>query len=325
MNRWDELNRTARHEPALVIVNPQAGAKLGFVRTVDAADEVSAALTAAGVRFEIRATESAGHATELASDAARQGRQLVIAAGGDGTAREIARALAHSETTLGLMPRGTVMNVARSLSVPRDMARAAQTIAEGRVLTMDLGRVGDRLLLEAGGVGIDAVLLGYFGRLERGARPAGVLRGLLRFLWGLGKPAITVAHDGRRTRTHAPLVSVANGPYIGAAYAIAPHARIDDGLLDVVVFRGASVLRVLLHLALIAGGRAVPPPPEAQIMRVRSVEVSTRRRRPLPVHADGDPVGVTPVRFEVEPAALRVVVGTPEPSAIRPWEEGESA
>jgi diacylglycerol kinase family enzyme len=116
------------------------------------------------------------------------------------------------------------------------------------------------------------------------------------------------------------MVSVANGPYVGAAYAIAPEARIDDGLLDVVVFRRTSIPRVLLHLGLIAGGRPLPPPEDAATLRVRWLRVSRRSGRPLPVHADGEPVGITPATFEVAPAALRVVVGPPEETGICAWQ-----
>ncbi|HEY2571922.1 MAG TPA: acylglycerol kinase family protein, partial [Solirubrobacteraceae bacterium] len=94
----------------MLIVNPNAGAKRSLVRLFDAAvnplDEVTAALTTAGVRFELRPTQAPGHATELAREAAQEGRQLVIVAGGDGTANEAAQGVAHSETTLGLMPVG---------------------------------------------------------------------------------------------------------------------------------------------------------------------------------------------------------------------------
>src|SRR5262249_1526055 len=110
----------------------------------------------------------------------------------------------------------------------------------------------------------------------------------------------------------APQVTVSNGPYVGAAYVLAPQARLDDGLLDVVIFRGMGVLRVLVHMALVAGGHRLPPPPGVQLVRARSVDVAVRRRRPLPSHADGGVVGVTPAHFEVLPAALRVIVGQPE-------------
>jgi diacylglycerol kinase family enzyme len=119
--------------------------------------------------------------------------------------------------------------------------------------------------------------------------------------------------------TEAPMVSIANGPFVGAAYAIAPEARVDDGVLDVVDFHGASVLRLLVHLFAIAGGRSLPPPPEASHLRVRSVQVSTRQRRPLPVRADGEPLGVTPTGFELVPSALRVIVGSPDPSSVPAW------
>jgi diacylglycerol kinase (ATP) len=117
-----------------------------------------------------------------------------------------------------------------------------------------------------------------------------------------------------------PMVSVANGPDVGSAYAIAPDARIDDGLLDVVAFRHASIPRILLHLVLIAGGRPLPPPTESRVLRTRAVHVAKRRGRPLPVHIDGDPVGVAPVHFEVAPAALRVIVCPPDETGIRAWD-----
>src|SRR6185437_4030443 len=189
------------------------------------------------------------------------------AAGGDGTVNEVALGLANTPTVLGLMPLGSVMNVARTLWVPRDLAGAARTITDGKVLAMDMGRVGDRFFLEAAGVGLDAGLFGYFERLDKGANPVGVLRAGLRFLRQIGSPRLSIAYDGGRLETRAPMVSVANGPYVGAAYAIAPDARIDDGLLDVVVFRHANVPRMLLHLVLIAGGRPLPPPPEARVLQ----------------------------------------------------------
>jgi diacylglycerol kinase (ATP) len=318
--RWGHIASRTLRQPAALVFNPNAGHKLGVDTNSGSAEDVQAALRGAGISFDPWPTERAGHATDLARRAVAEGRELVIAAGGDGTVNEVAHGLANTETVLGLMPLGSIMNVARTLWVPRDLAGAAQTIAEGEVLAMDLGRIGDRFFLEAAGVGLDAGLFGYFERLEGGGHALSTLRAGLRFLRRLGTPRITLEHDGGRLETSAPMVSIANGPYVGAAYAIGPEARIDDGLLDVVVFRHSSIPRVLLHLALIAGGRPLPPPAEARTLRLRSVRVSKRRGRPLPVHVDGDPIGVTPAQFEVAPAALRVIVGPPEATGIRAWE-----
>jgi diacylglycerol kinase family enzyme len=185
---------------------------------------------------------------------------------------------------------------------------------------MDMGRIGERYFLEAAGVGLDAGLFGYFDRLEETGWRVGVVRAALRFLRQLGRPRIGLLYDGRQLHVRASMVSVANGPYVGAAYAIAPNAHIDDGLLDVVVFRNTSIPRILLHLAMIAGGRPLPPPRQARTFQVERIRISKDRGRPLPVHADGDPLGVTPVEIQVAPAALRVVIGPPEETGICAWQ-----
>jgi len=318
--RWGSISARNLRQPAVLVFNPNAGRKLGVETNSVGADGVHAALRAEGIPLDSRPTQRAGHATDLARQAVAEGRELVIAAGGDGTVNEVARGLANTPTVLGLMPLGSIMNVARTLWVPRDLADAARTIADGKVLAMDMGRIGDRFFLEAAGIGLDAGLFGYFERLESGAGRFGTLRAAVRFLRQLGNPRVTLEYDGRRLETRAPMVSIANGPYVGAAYAIGPDAHIDDGLLDVVIFRHTSIPRVLLHLGLIAGGRPLPPPSQARTLRVRSVRVSKRHGRPLPVHADGEPIGVTPAQFEVAPAALRVIVGPPEATGICAWE-----
>ena len=96
---------------------------------------------------------------------------------------------------------------------------------------MDMGRIGERFFLEAAGVGLDAGLFGYFETLESGGRKFGVARAALRFLRQLGSPRLIVEHAGGRLEARAPLVSVANGPYVGAAYALAPMLASMTGCL----------------------------------------------------------------------------------------------
>jgi diacylglycerol kinase family enzyme len=247
---------------------------------------------------------------------------MVIAAGGDGTVNEVAQGLVNTDVTLGVMPLGSVMNVARTLHIPRDLEAAARLIAGDVTLKMDVGRAtgsaGERYFLEAAGVGLDAALFRYFDRLDKGAPRLPVLRAAWRFLSGLGVPRLYVEIDGRRRTIWAPMVTVANSPFLGAAYAIAPEALVDDGWLDVVLFHRLSTLHVLVYLLLVAGGRPFPRPRGVESLRARQISVRTRRRS-LPAHADGDPLGRTPVTFTVVPHALRVVVGHPAKGERPPW------
>lgn len=320
-SRHAHLDIQALGQPPVLIFNPNSGQKLGMSTNAGGAEEVQEALRSAGVPFDAWPTERAGHATELAQKAVAEGRALVIAAGGDGTVGEVAQALAGTDVILGIMPLGSVMNVARTLCIPRDLPGAARVIASGQVLAMDVGKVNDLYFLEAAGVGLDAGLFGYFEQLESKGLRRKILGAALRFVRSLGTPRLIVQVDGRVHRVRAPMVAVANGPFVGAAYALAPDARVDDGVFDVVVFHGASVPRMLFHLLAVAGGRRLSTPPKSVVLRGRSIRVaSRRRRRTLPVHADGTAIGATPISFEVVPAALRVLVGTAEAGAACAWE-----
>jgi diacylglycerol kinase (ATP) len=318
--RLSRIDVRSLDPPPRLILNPRAGQKFGLATNVAGADAVRAALDNNGIRCELHETEGPRHASDLARQAVRDGCQIVIAAGGDGTVAEVGEGLVGSDSILGVLPLGSIMNMARTLCVPRDLDQAAQTLLGGQVLAMDVGRVNGSYFLEAGGVGLAAGLFAYFDRLDQEGPRRGLVRGLLRFLGGLGTPRLTIDVDGELLVERAPMVTVANAPYVGAAYVLAPEARIDDGLLEVVIFRELGVFRVLVHMLLVAGGRRLPPPPEARVVRGRSIRIARRRgRRQLPLHADGSVVGATPAHFEVVPAALRVVVGEPQPGAACAW------
>jgi YegS/Rv2252/BmrU family lipid kinase len=328
-SRLSTLDTRSLDPRPVLVINPHAGQKLGLSTNAAGIQAVEEALAGVGVHVDVQETQRPKHATELARQAVEAGCKLVIAAGGDGTVSETGHGLAGTDTALGIMPMGSIMNTARTLCIPRDLPGAAAVIAAGRVLSMDVGcvragppgAVRQANYLEAGGVGLAAGLFGYFDRLDSGAPLQGVLRAVLRFLRRLGTPRLILEADGRRFQVRSAMVTVANGPYVGAAYALAPDAHVDDGLLDTVLYREAGVLRVLFHMAMVAGGRRRPTPPDAQAFRVRNLRVYTRRRRrPLPVHADGIAVGATPAEFSVLPGALKVLVGEPPPGAACAWQ-----
>jgi YegS/Rv2252/BmrU family lipid kinase len=281
---------------------------------------VQAALRAEGIPFDLWQTEGPGHATALAQRAVQEGYKAVIAAGGDGTLHEVARGLTNTDVVLAPLPLGSIMNLARALWVPRNLHGAARTIKGGRVLAIDISRIGPHDFLEAAGVGVGAGLFAYFNKLDDSGLSLDEARKALRFLEQVGTPQVCVEFEGGRLDVKTQAVNIANGPYVGAAVVVAPEARLDDGMLDVTIIDHASLKRLLMHIASRAGGRSVHAAPDMHIVRTPWVRVSVGLgEHQLPVHADGDSVGDTPATFEVVPAALRVIVGEPSSTGIRPW------
>jgi YegS/Rv2252/BmrU family lipid kinase len=241
-------------------------------------------------------------ARAAARAAVREGCEVVVAAGGDGTVGTIGFELAGTATALGILPLGSAMNIARSLDIPRDPDAAADIIATGRVREIDVGIANGRPFLEVGSVGINAAILGEAHRFDEGhfGSFVGLLRAVIRY-----RPArMRITLDDRAIATRALMVAVANAPYTGIGFTFAPDASLDDGLLDVRVFDGFSKFELLRHLASIALGRRAYTP---KVRTYRSRRVRVESRHPRPARVDAMDLGTTPVEFTVRPHALRVV------------------
>lgn len=293
-HRWRQI---------LIIGNAHAGTKGGLPLNRATSDQALAALSQRHIAGTFVATSTPFEIAALVRDAVRAGADLVIALGGDGTVGPIAEALLGSETALGIMPLGTVMNVARALGIPRDLDGAAAIITAGASRRIDVGAAGGRIFFEAGSVGMNAAIFREANRIDRGD-----WRGLLSSIWVALRynPArMVIALDDRTIRTRAMLITVSNGPYTGLGFTVAPGARLDDGLFDVRVFRGFSRLELLRHFVAIAFGRRRYSP---KIETYRSSQVRISTARPLATRADAHDLGTTPVHFVVRRGALRVVV-----------------
>jgi diacylglycerol kinase (ATP) len=288
---------------ARVIWNAKAGSK-GGITTNDVGEErLRELLGRYGLADALVASNSAGDARTLAREAVRDRYDLVVAAGGDGTIGLIAEELLGSETALGILPLGSIMNIPRMLGLARDLDAAAAILAEGVVRSVDVGRARDRTFFEAGSVGMHAAMFRYAQQFDRGDYLA-----ILRTIWVAirYRPArMTIALDDETVRTRALMVTVSNGPYAGAGMTVAPDARLDDGAFDVRVFRGFSKPELLRHLLSIAFGRRAYSP---RVSTYHSRRVRIEGARPLPCRADSQDLGTTPVEFTVRPRALRVVV-----------------
>lgn len=296
----------------LLLVNPESGGKPGSGHPLSDDPErlrpeaLASALRDRGLDVELYVLGEGDDAGDLALRAAEDGSDVVVG-GGDGTVSRVAGALVgHSTAALGVLALGSFNNIARGYGVPDALDPALDVIAAGEAGPVDCGwvvrRDGGAPFFEAVGVGVAAVGFLAVKVAERHGWWSAA-----RSLWRglrMRRTPMRLTIDRRAYRAGTPAVTVSNGPYHGLGFAISADADPTDGLLDVAVFRGMSRWEVLRHFVAVARRR---PRREPRIrgLRARRVTIAGTRRA-LPVHADGQPIGTTPVTLEVRPAALRM-------------------
>jgi len=286
-----------------VIWNANAGTKGGVSTNRTGEPELRALMSRHGLGDDLVASTSEEEAIEATRDARDNGYDAVVAAGGDGTVRLAATHLLVSKTSLGILPIGSVMNIARMLGVSRELEEAAATIAAGRTRRIDIGTCGDKPFFESASVGMNAAIFKQVQQADEGdfRGIARALRTAFRY-----RPArMSVDLDDATIRTRALMITVSNGPYTGAGFTVAPDARLDDGRFDVNVFRHFSKLDLIRHFGSIAFGRRAYSP---HVRSYRSRRVRIEGSRPLPARADSEDLGATPVEFVTHHQALSVIV-----------------
>jgi YegS/Rv2252/BmrU family lipid kinase len=252
-------------------------------------------------------TESPGHATLLAREAAAGGCELVVAVGGDGTMNEVAQALLHTPVALGLVPCGSGNGLALHLDLPVELDAALALIAGGggRVALLDTGEADGKPFFNAMGLGLDADVSARFNGLVRRGLPAYV-RTALAALRAMRPERVCVTNCTSRDEFEVLLVAVANSDQYGNHARIAPGARVDDGALDLVAvppvnFAGA----VLLAARLFAGTLDRSP----HVRRLRGARFTIDRVAPGMIHTDGETHAAgARVEVTVRPQSLHVLV-----------------
>ncbi|HKU10483.1 MAG TPA: diacylglycerol kinase family protein [Sinomonas sp.] len=281
------------------IVNPVAGGG----RAAAAWAPIAQILHEAGATVRTETTRTAADGARLASAAAARG-DVVVAVGGDGSARDVADAVARSSGTFALVPAGRGNGLAAKLGLPREAAALAELLICGTERRIDLLEVAGKLAPGNAYSGLDAVanLMMNDSRIPAGIayRVAPVLA-VVRW-----KPArFEIDVDGERHSLAAHLVVMANSGRYGHGLDIVPDAVLDDGLVHVLV-AGAEIpkRRIARFMKLAEEGLHIQEP---GVRRFSGTHISVSADRPLPLCADGDQVGELPATVTVRPLALRVV------------------
>jgi len=295
----------------VLILNPTSGVSTVTEKHMSSEETEKVILTALksyGIEPELYHTTPEDTGQGLAARAAAEHAELVIAAGGDGTIHAVANGLIGTQSTLGIIPMGTMNNLAHSLNIPDTIPAACVAIATGETRTIDVGKINGQVFLEVAGIGLEAAL---FPAAEEIKSPGllstlhGAISGL-RTLLNFKPVKLRIMFDERQRHPYNAIqVTICNAPYYGAHLEVVPNVLMDDGLLDVVIYRNFSKLEYMRHAISISQGKR-PFQPKITHRRVTALRINTDQ--PVELQADGVPQGTTPAEVTVLPGVLRVRV-----------------
>ncbi len=242
-------------------------------------------------RFEvdIRYTEHAGHAAEIAREAVEQGVNIAVAVGGDGTVNDVAKELVHTDVALGIVPCGSGNGLARHLGLPMNADGALGVISKCNVHTLDYGMLNGKPFFCTAGVGFDAFLSDKFNKSGK--------RGLLSYVEHALREGVKYEPETYELEIHgeesetlsykAFLITCANASQYGNDFYIAPHASMSDGLLDVTIMEPFTVFEAP-QIAFQLVNKTIEVNSHIKTFRCKGLTI--RRSAPGVLHIDGDPM-----------------------------------
>lgn len=252
----------------------------------------------------LRSTSRAGHAETLARDAARQGYRKIIAAGGDGTVNEVVNGIAGTDAVLGLLPLGTMNVFANELGLPAgDLERCWAITQETKPRAIDLASANGKRFVQLAGVGLDAQCVQETSAaFKRSFGPLSYIVSAAQIA-ARQPPQLRIESDDAVTE-EGSFVLVGNGRLYGGPFPFFKQAVLDDGLLDVLVFKRLNYLQMIRYLQDVIFSSQITSP-EVEYFQTKSLRVSSDDA--VPVEIDGELIGNCPVDFSIKRHGLRVL------------------
>jgi diacylglycerol kinase (ATP) len=324
-NSFDDQQRLSARDNdltlPLVVVNPTSAAGETAKIWTRTAAEFARNFGAFAVEF----TRERGDGRRIALEQARAGRRFIIACGGDGTINEVANGILESgcDVELGILPSGTGGDFRRTFDIPRFSAQAARYLKNGKTATIDVGRVTfcdrdgakkSRYFLGTASFGLSTKVIETVKKDKPFAwLPAA--SGWASFAWSTLQRTLEMKYtrtlvkldDGRERELNVVNFVVANARYFGGGMKIAPEARLDDGLFDVVVIGEISSAKILVNSYKLYAGTHLNVPQVHQT-RAAKIEIKPIKNEIVPFEADGELPGNLPAVFEIVPQALKMRV-----------------
>lgn len=266
--------------------------------------------------YTVRKTEYAGHACQLACQAAEEKTDIVVAIGGDGTINEIGRSLVHTDTAMGIIPCGSGNGLARHLHIPMEPRGAIETLNKGFIKEIDYGKIDQHPFFCTCGVGFDAFVSLKFADSGK--------RGLSTYLENTLHESLTyrpetyeIENELGTVRYKAFLIACANASQYGNNAYIAPQASLTDGMMDITILEPFTVLDVPT-LAFQLFNKTIDQ--NSRIKTLKEKKITIHRHSAGVFHFDGDPMmGGKDLEVEVIHRGLKVIAPEKGHNAVEPF------
>lgn len=314
------MSKKKRSIRVKLIANPGAGDAAKAALRIE---QVVRYLMDEGLQVDLALVHPKAEAIPIARKAVKDGYDVVIAMGGDGTVGVVIRGIAGSKVRLGIIPAGTQNDIAASLGIPEDLKAACALIAAGPTRKLDLGQISTRknkkfLFFMVAAIGLTATLYPDVNKVTEGkwGRMKDAVMTLLKY-----KPNPTVwltLDDESKIEVETMLVTVANTPVSGAKNMVAPDASMEDGLLDIAVYPNFTKAELVSYFVKSTHEKTLP---DGRIQRYRARKIELKTSPKLDVAAEGILLGKGSARIKVLPGALRVIAPKPGTGAEKPLEE----
>lgn len=284
------------------IVNPKSGSSVDISTIVRLREH----LRRQGHDIQLNLTESLAHAGHLAARAIDSGADFIVVAGGDGTVRAVAEAMAGSEIPILILPSGTENLLSQELGIDGTLRNAVKILERGRLRNLDLGLVNNRHFMAIVGVGFDAEVIQRINRFRSGhITHSDYIWPICRTFWEYQFPHLRIAVDGELLCDEPALVFVGNISRYAVGLPIVPHADCSDGRLDVCIYKCRRRRELLLHAIRTVVHQAQC---SANVYRFNCTNLTiSSSESHVPVQIDGDPGPSLPLKITIIPAAARVL------------------
>lgn len=282
------------------IVNPISGTqgKKSIIKCID--ERIDRSL----YDYKIEKTAYAGHAIEIAADAAKRNVDIVVAIGGDGTINEAARSLIHTPTALGIIPCGSGNGLARHLRIPMEPKSAIDLINNNYQICIDYGKINNIPFFCTCGVGFDAFVSLKFADSGK--------RGLLTYLENTLHESLNyqpetyeIENEEGTVKYKAFLIACGNASQYGNNAYITPQASLKDGFMDVTIIEPFNIIDIP-SLSFQLFNKTIDQNSRIKTMRTQKIKI--HRTKPGVFHFDGDPMmGEENLEVEIIPKGLNVI------------------